>query len=193
MKKIFLGFFFAFIIILLFPFSSYADDFSTFADSNTGSGAPKYPGTSTTVQVGDIIGTKMFSGWDTYYVGHVGIVGPDYKVYDVVKWSDVTQVNSISNFVDRFNNNTVGVYRPNTSSGNRFLAGTWAKNNLNKVKSYSITSATHKIDVNYCSKFVFQSYYFGAKYKFGLGDNNQTYVSPTYIIDSSKFIVNAKL
>lgn len=40
MKKIFLGFFFAFIIILLFPFSSYADDFSTFADSNTGSGAP---------------------------------------------------------------------------------------------------------------------------------------------------------
>ncbi|GAA0335703.1 hypothetical protein GCM10008967_27820 [Bacillus carboniphilus] len=116
---------------------------------------------------GDIIGEPQFSGYDTYFVGHIGIVGPNLQVYEVIKGGP-SKFSSVESFVSRFDN-PVGVYRPNgATSADMANAAYWASTHYTDVDSYVIDGNLSSLNWNYCSKFVWQAYFFGSNFNIGV-------------------------
>lgn len=127
--------------------------------SISASAVQMYPGTNIEMKQGDIIHNPKSTS--TYFVGHMAIVGPDLQLRhahpDGPRISD-----SLSNYITRF------------AAGDKFTilrypdpsiaaaAAAWSYNNINKVTTYSVATQLHYIPTNYCSKFVWQAYYYGA-------------------------------
>jgi len=166
----FLGLILAFII---FPSHSNASTVNADVYGNTlqensltatASGS-NYPN-GVAVEAGDMLfGDKSFS---TGMVGHVGIVGPDMKVYhSTPATSNGRAIDTIPQFISRFGKDTLVVYRFNANLQGpfpqRLQAAQWAKNNINRITSYTIGSLhLGTVESNYCSKFVWQAYFIGA-------------------------------
>ncbi|WP_186579779.1 hypothetical protein [Aquibacillus kalidii] len=90
---------------------------------NDGSGAPLYPGTSTKMLVGDMLVSPDYLKKDTGLVGHAGIVGTDYSIYEVNLGLPSQRI-ALNKFINKFGSAKVYVYRPkNAASGQMYLAG----------------------------------------------------------------------
>lgn len=122
-----------------------------------------YPGTTIPMMPGDVLYSKKTLGGSTQIVGHVAIVGPDLKVYHSSPAGDGSgKTDSISMYQGRHDHGEeILVYRPKKGAPQ---AATWARNNIGKVKEYYINplAKLSTISPNYCSKFVWQAFYFGS-------------------------------
>ncbi|WP_289143066.1 hypothetical protein [uncultured Brevibacillus sp.] len=132
------------------------------------SAATNYPGTTVNVSTGDLIYSSK--GWSSYFAGHVAIIGDDGKVYHstpAVSSGGIGETldSYLSRYpsgeyfeVLRFEKKTPGPYLEPIN------AGKWARNNVSKIQSYTIAGGYKLGDItkNYCSKFMWQAYYFGA-------------------------------
>lgn len=158
--------------------------------------ATYYPGTTITVQAGDILYSSK--GWQTAFVGHIAIVGNDGKVYhSTPAVSDGGAVDTLSNYFSRFSSgSSVKIYRFDPGWYGPYLqpiqAAQWAQDHINEVEDYDIWNGGDFTDIsqNYCSKFVWQAFWYGANYEisdpwFGLADDpeNAGIVAPNVIIN----------
>ncbi|MBE0343656.1 hypothetical protein E4V51_26040, partial [Paenibacillus sp. 28ISP30-2] len=118
----------------------------------------KYPGTNITIQAGDIIyNPKSFS---TFLAGHVGIVGTDYRIYHVHPYGPGIS-ESLDSYISRFSKgNTFTIMH--AYGGGGLSAARWAMNNIGRVQNYTFNHTLNNVADSYCSKFVWQAYYFGA-------------------------------
>ncbi|NOU76661.1 hypothetical protein GC098_35775 [Paenibacillus sp. LMG 31458] len=160
------GFLKFFLIVLLtftvIPITAQAnDDVGTFAIPG-----PNYPGTSIEMKVGDVLYSTKTFGTSSQIVGHVGIVGPDYLIYHVSPIIDSNgngAGDSISTYMSRHGQGeTLQIYKYKYSTG--LGAAQWAKNNYMYATEYAVVNPFHylsTIDPNYCSKFIWQAFYYG--------------------------------
>lgn len=106
------------------------------------------------MQPGDIIySSKSFS---TFLVGHCSIVGHDYKIY---------HSHPLGAFAD-----TLKQYISRHPYGGRLTlmrplrggeeSASWAQDNIKHVTRYLFHPHLNNIQMNYCSKFVWQAYWF---------------------------------
>lgn len=149
---------------------------------------PTYP-TGVAMQPGDLIYTR--STVSTFLVGHIGIVGPDYAVYHSHPYGPGKR-DSLQRYINNFaSGDPFTVLRVRDGGG--LQAGTWAKNNWERLTSYSLNIFTDNIADNYCSKFVWQAYWYGAKKDIsdtGMGGaiGKAQFIGPNQINISSKVV-----
>jgi hypothetical protein len=130
-----------------------------------------YPGSNFSVTPGDVLYSSK--GWETGFVGHVAIVGDDRKIYHSTPANDVPSGaigETLSSYLSRFPaSSRIVVYRygPTGKFGpfqEPVNAGKWARLNYSKVQKYTIAGGYKMSDItkNYCSKFLWQAYKYGA-------------------------------
>ncbi|WP_088832195.1 hypothetical protein [Paenibacillus tyrfis] len=152
---------------------------------------PYYPGTSIEMQVGDVLYSSKTLGSSSQIVGHVGIVGPDFFIYHVTPTEGGGTKDTIQNYMTRHGKGeTIAIYKYRYASG--YYAANWAKQNYQRATQYFITpDRLSSITPNYCSKFVWQAFYYGegqdAMGKNLTGDS-YTIVYPGGFTFSSRFI-----
>ncbi|WP_322923810.1 hypothetical protein [Paenibacillus campi] len=129
----------------------------------------KYPGTNITMQVGDVLySSKSLTTGSSPIVGHVAIVGNDFRIYHVTPGTDADgggAADSLSVFRTRHQpGQTITVYREKHGYGSQ--AAVWAKRNYINISQYTInpTDLLSVKNPNYCSKFIWQAFYYGAGY-----------------------------
>ncbi|MCT6923477.1 YiiX/YebB-like N1pC/P60 family cysteine hydrolase [Metasolibacillus sp.] len=117
-----------------------------------------YPGTSTLIQSGDILYSNKSIA--TFYAGHIAIVGTDFQVKHTLPLTPRAS-QSVQSYFNQFDD--IYLIKPlNATAAQRYQAAQWATNNLNNISHYSFNGNLSVISANYCSKFVWQAYQFGA-------------------------------
>lgn len=121
---------------------------------------PAQPNDGTTWRAGDIfITAKPGNGIVSWTYGHAGIMGTDGKIVDMIS-SGVRKIWPYEWFSQ---NGSISVYRvPNSSVA--WNAGNWATNYYSSYRGrvqYSINTDKYSKDKMYCSKLVWQAYWFG--------------------------------
>lgn len=149
------------------------------------------PFSETTIQPGDILVTNGTSS--SGLTGHAGIISPSGFVINLPgkNSSTVIKNESLASFAKTYKDGWIKVYKP-VISNNGTKASQWAYNQYinGTVKKYEINLDPYDISNNYCSKFVYQSYYYGA----GTNSLNRTagtwdIISPYALCD----IINSSL
>lgn len=168
-KKFFFATIFAFVFLFIFSQNVFAEileedpkevddgEFNTNSSDvdNPGQGGTNlgnYPGTSIKVRAGDV----LYSGKkpDTFFVGHVGIVGTDGKVRHIIPSGKKTH--TLSSFKSNFGNITV---LRHSNSGTGYLAATKSREIYSSMSEYKLNNRLNNVKKNYCTKFVWQSFY----------------------------------
>lgn len=153
--------------------------------------AATYPGTTITITAGDVLYSSK--GWQTAFVGHVAIVGTDGKIYHstpAVTSGGIGE--SVNNYFSRFTKgSSIEIYRYSSGTTVPNKAAKWAENNVGSITEYNIASGGDYNDItkNYCSKFLWQAYYFGGGVDlsfFPLDLNDDNTVAPNVITNSKK-------
>jgi hypothetical protein len=157
-------------------------------------GNPLYPGTNIEMQVGDVLYSPK--SWSTYWVGHIGIVGTDFKVYHSHPESPYKFGDTIVDYVDRHKNgDRIDVMRSVNSDLDVKVAAQWAMNRLSSINTYDVTNKQlWNVADNYCSKFIWQAFYYTHnRYDItgsGLTDQDSKIVAPSAIKYSDDFSRN---
>ncbi|MFB5762684.1 hypothetical protein [Paenibacillus medicaginis] len=198
MKKLGLSLFFVFVALFMFAGISSADanqpvSEATYSPENDvlvpfAEPGPKYPSINVYMRPGDIIyNPKSIS---TFFAGHVAIVGPDYKLRHSHPYGPGIS-ETLESYISRFSSgDQFTVLRPRGGIG--AAAAQWSLNNINKVKAYNFAPGMADIANNYCSKFVWQAYWYGEHKDVAFGNKYNSvgppagivYVIPHYILDS---------
>ncbi|VUG05300.1 hypothetical protein PPOLYM_01680 [Paenibacillus polymyxa] len=153
---------------------------------------PTYPGTNAQMRVGDILYSTKTLGGSSQIVGHVGIVNSDFRIVHVTPGENGGVIDSLTNYMARHGRGErLEVYRPRDGRG--VGAARWATNNYSRVNEYFINpfSKLSTISPNYCSKFIWQAFYYGEGFDFiGTHSNPDVigFVIPGDITISSKFV-----
>ncbi|OAB34106.1 hypothetical protein [Paenibacillus glacialis] len=123
---------------------------------------PTYPGTNVEMRIGDILYSTKTLGSSSQIVGHTGIVNSNFKVVHVTLPVNGGTVDNMTGYMNRHGvGETIKVYRPRDGRG--VNAAKWATYNYSSVKEYSIEpfAKLGTLSPNYCSKFIWQAFYFG--------------------------------
>ncbi|GAB3054205.1 hypothetical protein [Virgibacillus ainsalahensis] len=149
-----------------------------------------YPGTSIPMQRGDVIYSHK-TARSSFVVGHEGIVGEDFRIYHVNARRRYGHSDSMPIYLSRHKKGErLTILRYKNAHFAR-KAGKWAKKNIDKVNRYTYSRILNDIEKNYCSKFIWQAYYFGSEGNIdltarGLDMTKKSYVTPTQIYRSMK-------
>jgi len=149
---------------------------------------PTYPGTNFPMKVGDVLYSTKALGSSSAIVGHTGIVNSDFKVVHVTLPVNGGTIDNMTGYMYRHGEGeTIKVYRPRDGMG--VNAAKWATYNYSSVKEYliQIASTLGSISPNYCSKFVWQAFYFGEGIDIcnkNLNANTLGFVTPGNVTDS---------
>ncbi|WP_238655924.1 peptidoglycan amidohydrolase family protein [Paenibacillus piscarius] len=149
---------------------------------------PTYPGTNVQMRIGDILYSTKTLGSSSQIVGHTGIVNSDFKVVHVTYPVNGGTIDNMTGYMNRHGaGETIRVYRPTNGMG--VSAAKWATWNFIYVKEYFINpfSKLGTLSPNYCSKFVWQAFYYGEG--IDLTNVNNTpdlvgFVTPSMVINS---------
>ncbi|WP_145028481.1 hypothetical protein [Paenibacillus sp. Y412MC10] len=153
---------------------------------------PTYPSTNITMKAGDVIyNPKTVS---TFFVGHVAIVGTDLRLYHSHPLGPGIS-EGINSYVSRFSSgDQFNILRPRDGYG--ASAASWAQNNIGRIQSYAFYPSLSDVTANYCSKFVWQAYWFGEHKDIARGNPysdimvppGMVSIYPYEIRDSSAFV-----
>lgn len=145
-----------------------------------------YPDTSTPMIPGDVLYShkKAFS---SFLVGHVGLIGEDYRIYHVNRWGNKGHADSMPIYLSRHKKGeklTILRFANQTIAKE---AASWAKANIGIIEVYKYTRNLADIKLNYCSKFIWQAYYFGTNRNVDLLGNSLHSEKKRYITPSGIF------
>lgn len=150
-----------------------------------------YPGTNADILPGDILYSTKSLFVHTAVVGHVGIIGNDKKVYHVSPAGSIAgKADTLKTYRERHGSKErIYIYRP-TTGGSK--AASWASNNIKSMETYSIVNAgkLSSLNPNYCSKFIWQAFYYGAGIELTnmvLDGNSSIIVTPSHV-KNSKYV-----
>jgi|SRR5690625_1739432 len=135
-----------------------------------------YPDSNVDMLPGDILYSSI--GRSTYYVGHTVIVGTDYTMKEALPGKPSGHMLTAEQFWNRHHQgDRITLLRSKTGANE---AAKWATENLHLVKDYTILNHDiESIEKNYCSKWIVQAYYYGAKVK--LTNYLNRFISPQFL------------
>ncbi|MBP1970279.1 uncharacterized protein YycO [Virgibacillus natechei] len=144
-----------------------------------------YPRTSILMQPGDIIYSHK-TGLSSFIVGHEGIVGEDFKIYHVNSRGRYGHSDSMPIYLSRHKKGEKLTILRNKDAEIARQAAKWAKRNIENVTRYTYSRNLADVERNYCSKFVWQAYFYGSEGEIDLTDrgsevNVKRYITPTHI------------
>jgi len=131
---------------------------------------------NSTLKSGDILITNATS--KNGITGHAGLVLDANEILHIQGAGYNPVVDTKARFIHRYKNGWIKVYRPsNTSMGES--AANWAdKKYRNSGALYGINLDLNRTDLTYCSKIVWQSYFFGVGRKSILNSNKSRLIRP---------------
>ncbi|OZU89491.1 hypothetical protein CIL03_07215 [Virgibacillus indicus] len=152
----------------------------------------QYPYTQVLMKPGDIIYSHKIA-LSSFMVGHTGIVGENYRIYHVNRWGKKGHSDSMPMYLSRHQKGERLTILRNENEEAARKAALWAKQNIEKVKKYTFTRDLADFELNYCSKYIWQAYYFANEDKIdltgrGFDSTSKKYVTPTQIYKSFKKI-----
>lgn len=121
-----------------------------------------YPKTNIRMVPGDILYSHKYA-LSSFLVGHTAIVGKNFRIYHVNRWEPFGHADSMPIYLSRHKKGeklTILRYDYRLEAEQ---AAEWAMLNINRVKRYRYFRDLQGITNNYCSKFIWQAYYFGTK------------------------------
>ncbi|WP_010648937.1 hypothetical protein [Oceanobacillus massiliensis] len=119
-----------------------------------------YPGTPIRMLPGDVLYSHK-TALSSFLVGHSGIVGLDYRIYHVNKWGKKGHADEMPTYLSRHKPGERLTILRSDDTIKAKKAAEWAMEHIGYVGSYVYTSDLKDIENNYCSKFVWQAFYFG--------------------------------
>lgn len=216
MKSITAKFFLLFFLFLILPFSSFEHTLVSASEVETQANiksylsndrlntviegliepyaeiGPAYPGTNVQMKIGDVLYSTKTFGTTTKIVGHVGIVDSNFKVVHVTPAVDGGVIDNFTNYMNRHDpRETIVVMRPINGMG--VGAARWANYNYMYINDYYIEPLAKlgTLNPNYCSKFLWQAFYFGE----GIDINNvnntpdlRGFITPSNFLNSPYFV-----
>ncbi|MFC4024160.1 hypothetical protein ACFOUV_10180 [Oceanobacillus longus] len=142
---------------------------------------PNYPGTSIRMIPGDVLYSHK-TALSSLVVGHSGIVGEDFYIYHVNKWGKKGHADRMPIYLSRHKSGEKLTVLRASHSNHAINAAKWAKQNIESVESYYYTRDLNDLTKNYCSKFVWQAFYFGSEGKVDLTGHRLHVASKYYIM-----------
>lgn len=152
----------------------------------TGDPIHQYPDTSIPMIPGDVLYSHKIA-FSSFLVGHVGLIGEDYRIYHVNRWGNKGHADSMPIYLSRHKK---GENLTILRFSNQMIAkeaASWAKANIVKIKEYKYTRDLADIRLNYCSKYIWQAYYFGTTPNIDILGNNLDSEKKRYIMPSRIF------
>ncbi|MFE6799799.1 YiiX/YebB-like N1pC/P60 family cysteine hydrolase [Paenibacillus chitinolyticus] len=180
--------------IFLFTFAIVSSAATTDSDGGTGPGGDvKYKNTNVSVTPGDILVTKDFQIYNDF-PGHSAIVVDSNTVVEILGYGYTMQKSNLQSWLNDYPN--AKVVRLNDSA-KAAKAAKWAvwyyENYASKVK-YSIDSKIAAYDTyTYCSKLVWDAYYFGGSISLPYADKVNIIIQPyDFVLNPSNSAVGLK-
>ena len=116
-----------------------------------------YPNSDQVMLPGDVIYSSK--GWSTFLVGHVGMVGTDLRIHHSHPLGGFSD--SWKGYLSRHKfGGTITVFRPVEGA---LDAARWAEENVGLINKYFFHPYLDNIASNYCSKFIWQAFWFSSK------------------------------
>ncbi len=105
---------------------------------------------------GDILYSSK--GWSTFLVGHVAIVGPRLNIHHSHPKGGFSE--TVDRYLTRHKfGGTMTILRPRKGA---LEAADWAARNIEQVTSYLFHPRLDTIHHNYCSKFIWQAFWYAS-------------------------------
>jgi len=121
-----------------------------------------YPGTSILKVPGDVLYSHK-TAISSLIVGHSGIVGEDFRIYHVNRWGSYGHADSMPVYLSRHKSGEKLTILRYESAEEARKAARWAQQHIDYIESYYYTRDLEDLKKNYCSKFVWQAFFFGSK------------------------------
>ena len=146
---------------------------------------PQYPDTTILMKPGDIIYSHKIA-FSSFLVGHTGIVGINYRIYHVNRWDEKGHGDSMPIYLSRHKKGERLTILRNENEEIARKAARWAKENIEKVKKYAFTRNLADFELNYCSKYIWQAYYFANEETIdltgrGFNSSSKKYITPSQV------------
>ena len=126
-----------------------------------------YPGTNLRMFPGDILYSHKYA-FSSFLVGHTAIVGENFRIYHVNRWQPFGHADSMPIYLSRHKKREKLTVLRHDNEKEARNAARWAMDNYDWVKRYVYYRDLRDIENNYCSKFVWQAFYFGNDEKVNL-------------------------
>lgn len=152
----------------------------------TGDPVHLYPDTSILMIPGDVLYSSK-TAFSSFLVGHTGIVGGDFRIYHVNRWGKKGHADSMPIYLSRHKKGEKLTILRFANHRIAKEAAKWAKHNIDHVETYKYTRDLANIQMNYCSKFIWQAFYFGAHLNVdllggSLNERNRRFIMPGQIL-----------
>lgn len=144
-----------------------------------------YPGTELKARPGDVLYSHKISK-SSMLVGHEGIVGEDCRIYHVNRWGKNGHADTLPAYLSRhLKKEKLTILRIEDTQA-ALLAARWAETHIHEVEAYSYSRRLTDIKRNYCSKFVWQAYFFGSEGRINLTgrrftEKNRKFITPSQL------------
>lgn len=119
-----------------------------------------YPETSIHMLPGDVLYSHK-TALSSIVVGHAGIIGEDFRIYHVNRWPSYGHGDSMPIYLSRHKKGEKLTILRHPNKEEARNAARWAKQHKEQVNAYQYTRNLRNLQQNYCSKFVWQAFYFG--------------------------------
>ena len=145
-----------------------------------------YPGSNIRMIPGDILYSHKYA-FSSFLVGHTAIVGENFRIYHVNRWQPFGHADSMPIYLSRHKKGErLTVLRHDKEQEAR-NAARWAMGNYDRIKRYVYYRDLNDIENNYCSKFIWQAYYFGNEEKIDLLKRGKRKLLKRFIMPGSIF------
>lgn len=141
----------------------------------------RYPGTTILMVPGDVLYSHKHA-ISSFIVGHTAIIGEDFRIYHVNKWGSSGHADSMPIYLSRHKRNEKLTILRHGNSDEARQAARWAKQYREQVAAYHYKRDLNDIGKNYCSKFIWQAFYFGNDGKVDLTGRSLPTVLKRYIM-----------
>lgn len=129
-----------------------------------------YPGTNIRMIPGDILYSHKYA-FSSFLVGHTAIIGENFRIYHVNRWKTYGHADSMPVYLSRHKRGEKLTILRHTYREEAINAAKWAMQNYDQMKRYVFNPNLLDIENNYCSKFIWQAFYFGNETKVDLLKN----------------------
>lgn len=121
-----------------------------------------YPGTNIKMQPGDVLYSHKYA-LSSFLVGHTGIVGTNYRIYHVNRWKGFGHADSMPIYLSRHRKGELITILRHSNEQEAIHSAKWAMQHYDKVQRYTYVRDLTRLEANYCSKFIWQAFYFGTE------------------------------
>lgn len=126
-----------------------------------------YPGTSVQMVPGDVLYSHKYA-FSSFLAGHTAIVGTNFRIYHVNRWSPLGHADSMPIYLSRHKKGEKLTILRHPDKKEAKQAAVWAMQHYDRVKRYIYVRDLREFGDNYCSKFTWQAFYFGTDGKVDL-------------------------